>query len=319
MAHAPIVSGLPSRVRIVEVGPRDGLQNEAVHVPTEAKVRLIELLADAGLETVEATSFVSPRAVPQLADAEQVVRAVRRRPGVRYPVLVPNQRGLERALASGAREIAVFTAATDAFALRNVNATVAESLQRLQPVVAEARRLGLWTRGYVSVAFGCPFAGSVEPAWVVRVAASLVEMGVDEVALADTIGAATPRQVEEALTAVLRAVPVEMVALHFHDTRGAALANVLLGLQYGVSTYDSAVGGLGGCPFAPGATGNVATEDLLVFLDGMRIATGVDLSRLVRATEHIASYLGHPVESRCYRATRGAAKRRQGDRAEGQE
>jgi len=239
-----LFSAIPRRVRVVEVGPRDGLQNEAGFVPTGAKVRFIELLSEAGFEAVETTSFVSPRAVPQLADAEEVFRAIRRRPGVRYPVLVPNLKGLERALKAGAREVAVFTAASETFNLKNINMSIDRSLEVIADVVREARAAGLWVRGYISVCFGCPYEGKVDPEKVLTVAARLAELGVAEVSLGDTIGVATPRQVEETVGRVLKELPAERLALHFHDTRGTALANVLTGLLMGISVFDSSAGGL---------------------------------------------------------------------------
>jgi hydroxymethylglutaryl-CoA lyase len=270
-------------VTVVEVGPRDGLQNEAVVVATAAKVELVERLAGAGLPVVEVTSFVSPRAVPQLADADVVLPAVRRRPGVRYPVLVPNVRGLERALAAGADAIAVFTAASEAFTRANINMSVAESLDAFAPVLERARAAGMWTRGYVSTAFGCPYQGAVAPADVAGVAGALFDLGCDEVSIGDTIGAGRPEQVPDVVAAVTGRVPVERVALHLHDTGGLALRNAAAGLAAGVRTFDSSAGGLGGCPFAPGAPGNVATEALVEMLHEHGYETGVDLEA-VRAT-----------------------------------
>jgi hydroxymethylglutaryl-CoA lyase len=270
-------------VTVVEVGPRDGLQNEAVAVATAAKVELVERLAEAGLPVVEVTSFVSPRAVPQLADADLVLPAVRRRPGVRYPVLVPNVRGLERAIAAGADAIAVFTAASEAFTQANINMSVAESLHAFAPVLERARAAGMWTRGYVSTAFGCPYQGAVAPADVAGVAGALLDLGCDEVSIGDTIGAGRPEEVPELVAAVTGRVPVERIALHLHDTGGLALANAAAGLAAGVRTFDSSAGGLGGCPFAPGAPGNVATEELVEMLHERGYETGVDLEA-VRTT-----------------------------------
>ncbi len=270
-------------VTVVEVGPRDGLQNEAVVVATAAKVELVERLAEAGLPVVEVTSFVSPRAVPQLADADLVLPAVRRRPGVRYPVLVPNVRGLERAIAAGADAIAVFTAASEAFTQANINMSVAESLHAFAPVLERARAAEMWTRGYVSTAFGCPYQGAVAPADVAGVAGALLDLGCDEVSIGDTIGAGRPEQVPEVVAAVTGRVPVERIALHLHDTGGLALANAAAGLAAGVRTFDSSAGGLGGCPFAPGAPGNVATEELVEMLHERGYETGVDLEA-VRTT-----------------------------------
>jgi len=265
------------RVTVYEVGPRDGLQNEAGMVSTADKVRLIEALADAGLPCVEATSFVSAAAVPQLADAEEVLRFLRRRPGVRYPVLVPNLRGLERARAAGADAIAVFTAASEAFTRANINMSIAESLLAFAPVLQRAKAEGMWTRGYVSTAFGCPYQGDVPPAVVAGVAAALGGLGCDEISIGDTIGIGRPEQVAEVVAAVTGSVPVERIALHFHDTGGRALANVAAGLGAGVRTFDSSAGGLGGCPFAPGAPGNLATEALVAMLHERGFETGVDL------------------------------------------
>ncbi len=273
----------PRRVTVVEVGPRDGLQNEPETVPTAAKVAFVEALAAAGLPVVETTSFVSPTAIPQLADADEVARAIARRPGVRYPVLVPNERGLDRALTAGVDAIALFTAATETFSQANVRGTIAETFARFRPVVARARAEGLWVRGYVSVAFGCPYSGPVDPAAAVDVARRLADLGCDEVAIADTIGAASPDEVAAVLDVALGHLPADRLALHFHDTRGRALANVAAGLNHGIATYDSAAGGLGGCPFAPGAPGNLGTEALVAFLGRHGIETGVDGAAVARA------------------------------------
>jgi hydroxymethylglutaryl-CoA lyase len=264
-------------VTVVEVGPRDGLQNEAAVVAAADKVRLIERLADAGLRVVEATSFVSPKAVPQLADADEVLPAVRRHPGVRYPVLVPNVRGLERALAAGADAIAVFTAASDEFTRANIGMTIAESLLAFAPVLQRAGAEGMWTRGYISTAFGCPYSGAVAPAVVAGVAAALRGLGCGQISIGDTIGVGRPEQVPEVVEAVAESVPVSELALHLHDTGGRALANVAAGLDAGVRIFDSSAGGLGGCPFAPGAPGNLATEALVGFLHERGHETGVDL------------------------------------------
>jgi hydroxymethylglutaryl-CoA lyase len=277
---------------MVEVGPRDGLQNESAVVPTAAKVALIERLAAAGLPVVEATSFVSPQAVPQLADADLVLPAVHRRAGVRYPVLVPNLRGLERALAAGADAVAVFTAASEAFTRANINMTIAESLHAFAPVVDRARAEGVWTRGYVSTAFGCPYQGVVEPEAVAAVAGALHELGCDEVSIGDTIGVGRPEQVPAVVGAVAARVPVEHIALHLHDTGGRALENVAAGLEAGVRTFDSSAGGLGGCPFAPGAPGNVATEALVGMLDDRGFETGVDIAAVRSAGVWIRGLLG---------------------------
>ena len=286
-------------VRIYEVGPRDGLQNEERMVPTDGKLRFIGLLADAGLREIEATSFVSPRAVPQLSDADELMRSLDRRPGVRYPVLVPNERGMDRAIAAAADAIAVFTAASGAFTQRNIGMTIDESLAAFAPVLARARRDGIWARGYVSTAFGCPFTGPVAPAAVVDVARRLVDLGVDEVSIGDTIGVAVPTHVREVTAALLDAgIPVDRVAMHFHDTRGTALANTVAALEMGIRCFDASTGGTGGCPYAPGAAGNLATEDLVYLLDGMGYEHGVDLHALLAAARHVSELLGRPLLSK---------------------
>jgi len=279
------------RVTVVEVGPRDGLQNEASAVPADAKVRFVEALAEAGLPVVEVTSFVSPRAVPQLADADEVLPAVQRREGVRYPVLVPNLRGLERAVAAGADAIAVFTAASEGFARANINMTIAESLAAFAPVLEQALMAGMWTRGYVSTAFGCPYDGAVEPSAVARVASELAALGCAEVSVGDTIGVARPEQVPGVVAAVAERVPLDRIALHLHDTGGRALDNVAAGLEAGVRTFDSSAAGLGGCPFAPGAPGNVATEALVRFLHREGLETGVDPDAVERAGQAVRARL----------------------------
>ena len=295
---------LPQTVRVVEVGPRDGLQNEKALIPTEQKIQFIVMLAEAGLPVVEATSFVSPRAIPQLSDAGEVMAGLTRLPTTSYPVLVPNLKGMERALAAGVRAIAVFTAASESFTRHNINATIAQSLDNFRPVVALAQREGVPVRGYISTVFGCPYEGAVEPRRVLNVAQELLEMGIDELSLGDTIGVATPNQVVDVLSLLLTegAIPVERLAVHFHDTRGTALANVLMALQLGISIVDSSAGGLGGCPYAPGAAGNLATEDLLYMLHGMGIRTGVNLEKVVAATRFIAPLLGHAPTSKYYQA-----------------
>ncbi len=300
------LGGLPRRVRVVEVGPRDGLQNEAARIATADKIAYVDLLSAAGFATIEATSFVSPRAVPQMADAAEVLAGIAPRPGTRYVALVPNMKGFERAVAAGARAIAVFTAASESFARRNINMTIAESLDAFRPVVEAARGVGIWTRGYISTAFGDPFEGAVAPSAVLDVAGRLLDLGVDELSVGDTIGVATPRGVEEVLGLLLRHVPAARLAVHYHDTRGTALANVLLSLQMGISIVDASSGGLGGCPFAPNATGNLATEDLLYLLHDLGIETGVDLDQVVAASRFIAGKLGHAPASR-YLQARGAA------------
>jgi len=279
-------------VRIYEVGPRDGLQNEDRSVPTDAKLRLVEMLADAGLREIETTSFVSPRAIPQLADADELMRSLERRPGVRYPVLVPNERGMDRAIAAGADAIAVFTAASEAFTQRNIGMTIEESLVAFDPVVRRARAAGMWTRGYVSTAFGCPFTGLIEPVEVVDVALRLLDLGVEEVSIGDTIGVAVPRDVERVVDGLLAAgVPAERLAMHFHDKRGTALACTTTALAMGVRCFDASTGGPGGCPYAPGAAGNLATEDLVYLLDGVCYRHGVDLAALLDAAHYLSQTL----------------------------
>jgi hydroxymethylglutaryl-CoA lyase len=299
---------LPGAVRVVEVGPRDGLQNEKALIPTEQKIAFIRLLAGSGLAVIEATSFVSPRAIPQLSDAGAVMAGLSQDGTVQYPVLVPNLKGMERALAAGVRAIAVFTAASESFTRHNINATIAESLANFRPVVALARQEGVTVRGYISTVFGCPYEGAVAPRQVLSVARALLEMGIGELSLGDTIGVATPNQVVDVLGLLLTegAIPVERLAVHFHDTRGTALANVLIALQLGISIVDSSAGGLGGCPYAPGAAGNLATEDLLYMLHGMGIHTGVDLEKVVAATRFIAPLLGHDPTSKYYQAAMSA-------------
>jgi hydroxymethylglutaryl-CoA lyase len=278
------------RVTVVEVGPRDGLQNEAAILPADAKVAFVDALSAAGLPVIEATAFVSPKAIPQLADGDDVFRRIAKRPGVRYPVLVPNEKGLDRAIAAGVREIAVFTAASETFNRRNINASIAESFARFAPVLARAQAAGMRVRGYVSCAFGCPYEGPVAPEVVARVSSRLVEIGCSEVSVGDTIGVGVPAQVPEVVGRTVEAgVSVERLALHFHDTRGTALANVAEGLRAGVRIFDSSAGGLGGCPYAPGAAGNVATEDLLGLLHGSGYETGVDPSAVAGASRAIAT------------------------------
>ena len=289
---------LPNRVRIVEVGPRDGLQNEPGVVPTPVKIEFIQRLAAAGLPAVEATSFVSPRWIPQLADAEEVFRGLERRPGVAYPVLVPNLKGLERAVAAGAEEIAVFTAASETFNRKNINASIAESLERIRALAAPALEQGLRLRGYISCVLGCPYEGAVDEAKVVAVAEDLFELGCHEVSLGDTIGVGTPVQARRLLWAVAGECGMERHAVHFHDTRGQAVANVFACLEAGVTVIDASVAGLGGCPYAKGASGNVATEDLVYLLHGLGIETGVDLPALVAAGHFICSQLGREPRSR---------------------
>jgi hydroxymethylglutaryl-CoA lyase len=293
------VQQLPLRVRIYEVGPRDGLQNESRSIPLELKVDFIERLVAAGLREIEATSFVSPRAIPQLADADDLLGRLPARGSVRYPVLVPNLRGMERAEEFGARALAVFTATTDAFTRRNIDMTVDQSLEAFAPILARARELGWWRRAYVSTAFGCPYTGRVDPARAIQIAMALLEQGADEICLGDTIGVGVPSQVHELTARAVEAgLPVDRLAYHFHDTRGTALANVLAGLEDGVTCFDSSAGGTGGCPYAPGAAGNLATEDLIYFLDGLGIQHGARLEGVLDAARAITQALGKPLASK---------------------
>ena len=298
MASTQLLGQIPETVQIVEVGPRDGLQNEPTLVPTADKVRFIELLAATGLTRIEATSFVHPKAVPQLADAAEVMANLAHPPRVRYSALVPNLKGMERALAAGLRDVAVFTGATDSFTHHNINMTVAESIDAFRPVVALARQHNITVRGYVSVCFGCPYEGAVPPQAVLDVSQRLLDLGVDELSLGDTIGVATPNQIPEVVGPVIDRAGRERIALHLHDTHGTALANVLAALQLGIGTFDSSAGGLGGCPYAPGAAGNLATEKLLYLLDGMGIRTGVDRKRVAAASAFLRSVLGAPEAER---------------------
>ncbi|MBB5014294.1 hydroxymethylglutaryl-CoA lyase [Rehaibacterium terrae] len=297
------MTALPAAVRIVEVGPRDGLQNEKTLVPTADKIALIDRLSATGLRTIEATSFVSPKWVPQLADAAEVYAGIRKQPGVSYPVLVPNLQGYQRARAVGVTEIAVFTAASEAFNRKNINASIEESIARFEPVLEQARADGVKVRGYVSTVLGCPYQGEVPLADVVRVARRLHELGCYEISLGDTIGVGTPGKAREMLRAVAGEVPMAALAVHFHDTRGQALANILACLEEGVAVVDAAVSGTGGCPYAHGASGNVATEDVVYMLEGMGIATGVDLTKLVETGRWLANLLGRETGSKVTRAT----------------
>ena len=286
-------------VRVYEVGPRDGLQNEASPISTEDKLRFIDLLADAGLREIEATSFVSPRAIPQLADADVLMERLESRPGVRYPVLVPNERGLQRAADAGADAVCVFTAASEPFTRANINMTISESIAAFRPVIDIARERAWWTRGYVSTAFGCPYQGAVSEAAVVGVAQSLVELGVDEISIGDTIGVAGPADVRRVVRALLAAgIGPDRLAMHFHDTRGTALANVVAALDLDIRVFDSSAGGTGGCPYAPGAAGNLATEDLVYLLDREGLVHGVDLDALLVAARHVSQTLGRPLATK---------------------
>jgi hydroxymethylglutaryl-CoA lyase len=300
---------LPGHVRMVEVGPRDGLQNEAAIVPTSVKIALIDKLSATGLPAVEATSFVSAKWVPQMADGLEVMAGIARRPGTSYPVLVPNMRGFEGAAAAGAREIAVFAAASESFSQRNINCSIAESLDRFQPVMAAAAVAGMKVRGYVSCVLGCPYEGEVAPAKVTEVARGLAEMGCYEISLGDTIGVGTPGKAAAMIEAVAVRVSRDRLAVHFHDTYGQALANILAALESGIAVLDSSVAGLGGCPYAPGAAGNVASEDVLYMLDGLGIETGVDLGALIAAGQFISDHLGRPPVSKVSRARQAASAR----------
>ncbi len=293
---------LPSHVTVVEVGPRDGLQNEAASIATADKIAFVNALSAAGLPVIEVSAFVSPKWVPQMADAAEVFAGIQRQPAIRYTALVPNLAGLERAHAAGVTEVAIFAAASETFSRRNINQTIDASLATYRGVCARAQALGMRVRGYLSTSFGCPYEGAVSPDRVAELAAALIGMGAFEVAVSDTIGIAHPGQVRGALEIVLRRVAVDKVALHFHDTRGMALANVMAGLDAGVTTFDASAGGLGGCPYAPGATGNLATEDLVYMLDGLGVETGVSLPALLAASRRIEPRVGHPLPSRYYRA-----------------
>ncbi|MGE5625762.1 MAG: hydroxymethylglutaryl-CoA lyase [Bacillota bacterium] len=292
------MANFPKSVKIVEVGPRDGLQNEKGVIPAAAKIEFIDRLSETGLKTIEATSFVSPKWVPQLADAEEVYKAIRKKPGVSYPVLVPNEKGMERALAAGVKEIAVFTAASETFNQKNINCSIAESLSRFKPVMALAAKNGVKVRGYISTVIGCPYEGPIQPEAVARVAKDLAALGCYEISLGDTIGVGTPVKAQAMLSAAAAVVPMKQLAVHFHDTYGQALANIHACLELGVAVVDSSTSGLGGCPYAKGATGNVATEDVLFMLSGMGIATGVDMGKLLEAGAFISSTLRRTPESK---------------------
>ncbi len=303
---------LPPRVEVYEVGPRDGLQNEARSIATTDKIRLIDALSASGLRHIEVTSFVNPRWIPQLADGSEVSRGIRRTAGVHYSCLVPNRRGLDSALAAGMLEVAVFLSASETHNKKNVNKTIAETLDAFVEVIEPARAAGARVRAYVSTVFGCPFEGKVDPEAVVRLCRELDARGVYQTSLGDTIGVGTPRQVEDVLSRILAHVPTERLALHFHDTRGTALANVLVGLELGIATIDSALGGLGGCPYAPGAAGNLATEDLVYMLHGMGVETGIDLDALVDCSTLASALVGHDLPSKYWKAAIG--ERARGDR-----
>jgi isopropylmalate/homocitrate/citramalate synthase len=302
----------PSRVTIVEVGPRDGLQNEAARIPTADKIAFVNALSGAGHRVIEVSAFVSPTWVPQMADASDVFAGITRVPGTRYTALVPNLSGLQRAVDARVDEIAIFAAASESFSRRNINSSIDESLETYRGVCERARARNLPIRAYVSTAFGCPFEGGVDPATVARVSAELIAMGAYQVAVSDTIGMAHPGQVPTVVNAVAARVPIDRIALHFHDTRGTALANVLTALSLGIATFDASAGGLGGCPYAPGATGNLATEDLLYMLDGLGIETGVSLEKVLAASRAIEAKLGHPLASRYAAASAGQTPSQRG-------
>ena len=299
------MAALPQYVRLVEVGPRDGLQNEPGEVPTAARIELIDRLADAGLKTIESGSFVSPKWVPRMADTAEVLAGIDRRADVSYPVLVPNMKGLEGAVAAKAGEIAVFGAASESFSRKNINCSIAESLDRFRPVCESALRHGMKVRGYISCVLGCPYEGAVDPAVVASVAGDLLAMGCYEISLGDTIGVGTPLAAQAMVDRVSQVVPRDRLAVHFHDTYGQSLANILACMERGIAVIDSSVAGLGGCPYAKGASGNVASEDVLYMLEGMGVATGVDLRQLAAAGDFISGLLGRPSGSRVARAMAG--------------
>jgi hydroxymethylglutaryl-CoA lyase len=305
----PMFDDLPQRVTIYEVGPRDGLQNEARQVPTADKIEFIDALAATGLEHIEITSFVSPKWIPQLADSTEVARGVKKQNGVQFSALVPNRRGLDNALAAGMNEIAVFLSASETHNKKNVNKTIAETLTAFEQVVGPALEAGLKVRAYVSTVFGCPYEGEVAASSSVHLAKTLRAMGVYQVSLGDTIGVANPRQVQRVLGEVLDAVELGDIAVHFHDTQGTALANCLVSVALGVTTIDSSVGGLGGCPYAPGASGNLATEDVVAMLHGMGVDTGIDLDRLIECSRLAASFVGHDLPSKYLKAHLGKRAR----------
>jgi isopropylmalate/homocitrate/citramalate synthase len=289
---------LPKKVKIVEVGPRDGLQNEPVTISTQNKIGFIELLAESGLKDIEITSFVHPKVIPQLSDAEDVIKGLRQFEGVAYSALVPNLKGLQRAIDSGIKKVAVFTACSETFTKVNINMSIDESLKTFKEVTKTAIENGLSVRGYISTCFVCPYEGEIKKEKVLYVAKALIDLGIYEVSLGDTIGAAVPIDIFEAVGYVINQIPKEKIALHFHDTYGTALANVMSGLELGISTYDTSAGGLGGCPFAPGASGNLATEDLVYMLNKMKIETGVNINKLARASFYMQNIIGHTLPSK---------------------
>lgn len=302
MRHSLMVNLTPNHVKIVEVGPRDGLQNEATLVPVEIKLKLIELLADAGLSTIEATSFVSPKWVPQMADAQVLMQQLQQRNNIHYPVLTPNMKGLEAALNAGAKEVAIFGAASETFSQRNINCSIEESLERFVPVINAAKENSIPVRGYVSCVMGCPYEGAIPPEKVATVAYQLHQMGCYEISLGDTIGTGNPKAARALISTVSKQIPIEQLAVHFHDTYGQALANILAVLEMGISIIDSAIAGLGGCPYAKGASGNVATEDVVYMLEGMGINTGINLESLLIATEMISIFLKRKPNSKVAQA-----------------
>ncbi len=302
MVDTSLFSALPDAVSVYEVSPRDGLQNEAVTVPTTRKLRLIEALLRAGLKRIEATSFVSPKWVPQLGDAEEVLSLLPAVPGVTYSALCPNERGLQRALSTRIPEIGVFISASETHNQKNVNKTVAQTLETFRGVIAPAVAAGLRVRGYVSTLWGCPYEGHIDPQAGLRLAKHLLASGCYQISLGDTIGVGTPRQTRDILALFLAEMPSEAIALHMHDTRGTALANIVVGLEMGIRTFDAAVGGLGGCPYAPGAAGNVATEDLVFMLDGMGVKSGVDLEKLWEAGQVAKAIVGHELSGKVHKA-----------------
>ncbi|MSQ73585.1 MAG: hydroxymethylglutaryl-CoA lyase [Betaproteobacteria bacterium] len=293
---------LPKKVKLVEVGPRDGLQNEATPVSAAVKIELIQRLQEAGLRTIQATAFVSPKWVPQMADNAQVMAGIRRRPGVSYPVLVPNRKGLDAAIAAGCEEVVIFGAASEAFSKKNTNCTIAEGIARFSEVCAEALAHGLKVRGDMSVCLGCPYEGEVDPQAVARLAREFDQLGCYEITIADTIGTGTAGKTRSVIEAVAKYIAIERLAVHVHDTYGQAIANIYAALECGIATFDSSVAGLGGCPYAKGATGNVATEDVLYLLDGLNIETGVDMQKLIAAGDYICGVLGRPTFSRAAKA-----------------
>ncbi|MDH5577390.1 MAG: hydroxymethylglutaryl-CoA lyase [Betaproteobacteria bacterium] len=296
------MAAMPKKVRIVDVGPRDGLQNEKMEVPTKVKLELIARLADAGLPAVEATAFVSPKWIPQMADHTEVLEGIRRKPGVSYPVLTPNLKGFEAARAAGATEVAVFGAASESFSKKNINCSIAESLERFRPVAEAARQADIKVRGYISCVLGCPYEGDIAPAKVAEVARALHAMGCYEISLGDTIGTGTPGKTKAMIEACAHVVPIERLAGHYHDTYGQALANIYASLEMGMATFDSSVAGLGGCPYARGASGNVATEDVVYMMNGLGIETGIDLAKLVATGQWICGVIGKEPQSKAGKA-----------------